>query len=136
MKKTILILTVLLFCTEIVLSQGFYNKNRNRNLILSVGSGTTHYFGDLAKAGDFTNIKPNFGIGARYNFYRWFSAGAEVTWFMLAGDDKTDPGKEIRNLSFQSHNFDLLDDQENYQYILLSRCYHFVLFYSSHDLMQ
>lgn len=107
MKKTILILTGLLFCTEIVLSQGFYNKNRNRNLVLSVGSGTTHYYGDLAKSGDNSNIKPNFGIGARYNFYRWFSAGAELTWFMLAGDDKSDPGKEIRNLSFQSHNFEL-----------------------------
>lgn len=106
MKKAVFILFGLLFCAE-GFSQGFYNKNRNRNLILSVGSGTTHYYGDLAKSGDNSNIKPNFDIGARYNFYRWFSAGAELTWFMLKGDDKTDPGKEIRNLSFQSHNFEL-----------------------------
>lgn len=107
MKKTILILTGLLFCAEIVLSQGFYNKNRNRNLVLTAGTGTTHYYGDLAKPGDNSNIRPNLALGARYNFYRWFSAGAELTWFMLVGDDKTDPIKEIRNLSFQSHNFEL-----------------------------
>ncbi|NJN27653.1 MAG: porin family protein [Cyclobacteriaceae bacterium] len=107
MKKTILILAGLLFCVELAFSQGFYNKNRNRNLIFSVGTGTTHYYGDLAKSGDNSNIKPNLGLGARYNFYRWFSAGAEVTWFMLGGADKTDPGKETRNLSFQSHNFEI-----------------------------
>ncbi|MCG8309329.1 MAG: porin family protein [Cytophagales bacterium] len=107
MKKLILILTGFIFCSEVVFSQGFYNKNRNRNFILSAGTGTAHYYGDLAKQGDHSNIKPNFAIGARYNFYRWFSAGAELTWFMLAGNDKTDPNKESRNLSFQSHNFEL-----------------------------
>lgn len=105
MKKTILILTGLLFCAEIVFGQG--PNTRNRNLILSVGSGTTHYYGDLAKDGDNSNIAPNLAIGARYNYYRWFSVGAEVTWFMLHGNDNTDPGKEIRNLSFQSHNFEV-----------------------------
>lgn len=107
MKKSLLILTGLLFCAEVILGQGFYNKNRNRNFIVSAGTGTTHYYGDLAKKGDHFNIKPNLALGARYNFYRWFSAGAELTWFMLAGNDNTDPGKEIRNLSFQSHNFEL-----------------------------
>lgn len=107
MKKTILILTGFLFCAEIVLSQGFYSKSRNRNLVFSVGTGTTHYYGDLAKPGDHSNIKPNLALGARYMFYRWFSAGAELTWFMLTGNDNTDPVKEIRNLSFQSHNFEL-----------------------------
>ena len=107
MKKTIIILTGLLLCAELAVSQGFYNKNRNRNFILSLGSGTTHYYGDLARPGDNFNIKPNVDIGARYNFYRWFSAGASFTWFMLKGDDKTDPAKEIRNLSFQSHNFEI-----------------------------
>ncbi len=71
------------------------------------GTGTTHYYGDLAKNGDHGNIRPNFSVGARYNFYRWFSFGSDITWFMLVGDDKTDPGKEVRNLSFQSHNFEL-----------------------------
>ena len=107
MKKTIFLLTGLLLFAEMALSQGFYNKNRNRNFIVSVGTGTTHYYGDLARPGDNFNIKPNLDFGARYNFYRWFSAGVGLTWFMLKGDDKTDPAKEIRNLSFQSHNFEL-----------------------------
>ena len=75
MKKTILILTGLLFCAEIVLSQGFYNKNRNRNLVLTAGTGTTSYYGDLAKDGDNSNIRPNLGIGARYNFTDGFQLG-------------------------------------------------------------
>ncbi len=107
MKKTILLLAGLIFCTEIAFSQGFYNRNQNRNFLMTVGTGTTHYYGDLAKSGDNSNIKPNFGVGARYNFYRRLSVGAEVTWFMLKGNDKTDPVKETRNLSFQSNNFEV-----------------------------
>ena len=107
MKRFLLVVFGLLFCLEATFGQGFYNKNRNRNLVLSAGSGTTHYYGDLAKPGDHTNIGANFAIGARYNFYRWFSGGAHLTWFMLSGHDKTDPIKENRNLSFQSHNFEI-----------------------------
>lgn len=107
MKKTILLLAGLIICSQIVFSQGFYNRNQNRNLLLTVGTGTTHYYGDLAKSGDNSNIKPNLGVGARYNFHRWFSVGAEVTWFMLKGNDDTDPVKQTRNLSFQSHNFEV-----------------------------
>lgn len=107
MKKSVLILTGFLLCTEIVCSQGFYSQNRSRDLVLSIGSGTTHYYGDLAKPGDHSNIKPNLAIGARYNFYQRFSVASELTWFMLVGNDNTDPTKEIRNLSFQSHNLEL-----------------------------
>ena len=104
MKKLFLISIGLIFSCQFLFGQGFYNKNRNRNLVLSIGSGTTHYYGDLAKNGDHSNIRPNLAIGARYNAYRWISVGAEVTWFMLAGEDQKDPVKEKRNLSFQSHN--------------------------------
>ena len=104
MKKLFLISIGLIFSCQLVFGQGFYNKNRNRNLVLSIGSGTTHYYGDLAKNGDHSNIRPNLAIGARYNAYRWISVGAEVTWFMLAGEDQKDPVKEKRNLSFESHN--------------------------------
>ena len=107
MKRSILILTGFLLSAEIAFSQGFYSKTRNRNLILSVGTGTTHYYGDLAKPGDNSNINFDLAFGARYNFYRWFSAGTELTWFMLVGNDNTDPEKAIRNLSFKSHNFEL-----------------------------
>jgi hypothetical protein len=107
-KQMMLVLSVLLLLSQLVFSQGFYNQNRNRNFLISAGTGTAHYYGDLARDGDhFQNLNPNFAIGARLNFYRWLSAGAEVTWFMLRGDDANDPGKAIRNLSFQSHNFEV-----------------------------
>jgi hypothetical protein len=108
MKKSILTLILLLFCLELAFSQGFYNKNRNRNLVLSAGIGTANYYGDLVKDGIVvSDIKPNVTVGARYNFYRWLSASTDMTWFMLGGSDESDPNKEIRNLSFRSNNFEI-----------------------------
>lgn len=102
-----LLLLLLVACTAVpdsALGQGFYNKSRYRNFLIGAGTGTTHYYGDLAKPGDHSNIKPNFHISARYNFYRRISAATELTWFMLSGTDRKDPIKAPRNLSFRSHN--------------------------------
>ena len=107
MKRTLLIFILIFASYSLAICQGFYNKNRNRNFVVSAGTGTAHYYGDLAKSGDHLNISPNIALGARYNIYRWFSAGAEFTWFMLKGNDNTDPVKETRNLSFHSHNFEI-----------------------------
>lgn len=106
MKKTVLVIFGILFCFDLAFGQGFYNNSRNRNFLVTLATGTTHYYGDLAAPNDHSNIQPNFSVGARYNVYRWISVGADLTWFMLSGDDKTDPVKEVRNLSFQSHNIE------------------------------
>jgi len=103
-----LILVVLLFIVaDLALGQSFYRNRRTRNLILSAGTGGAFYFGDLAADGDYSFVRPNLAIGARWNFYDRYSVEAQATWFMLTGDDSKDPGKAIRNLSFQSHNFEL-----------------------------
>lgn len=103
MKKLLLIIT-LLSCTELAFSQGF---SRNRDFIIGMGSGAAFYFGDLAADGDYSFIKPNLALSARYNFYDRYSVETQLTWFMLTGDDTKDPVKELRNLSFTSHNFEL-----------------------------
>ena len=106
MKKLILVF-VILGLSELGYGQQFYSGGRSRNFILGAGTGASFYFGDLAADGDFSNIKPNLAIGARYNFRDRFSVESQFTWFMLTGDDSKDPIKEARNLSFQSHNFEL-----------------------------
>jgi len=87
-------------------SRGFYASTASRNVILTFGTGTSHYFGDLAKDGDFSNIKANVNIGARYRFYDRLAISADLSWFRLTGDDATDPGKALRNLSFRSDNIE------------------------------
>lgn len=106
MQKTtqIVLLAIAMALAFSAHGQGFYSKSRYRNFLLGAGTGTTHYYGDLAKPGDHSNIKPNFHLSARYNFYRNLSASTEVTWFMFSGTDSKDPIKAPRNLSFRSHN--------------------------------
>ena len=102
--------TVFVFCFfifDIASAQYYSSRNGNRNFLITAGTGTTHYYGDLARNGDNGNIRPNFFVGARYNFYGWFSAGADLGWFQLQGDDRKDPIKATRNLSFLSNNYEL-----------------------------
>lgn len=103
--KKLFVLVILVVLADLAYGQGI--RSRNRNFIIGAGTGAAFYFGDLAKNGDFSNIKPNFALSARYNFYDRYSVETQLTWFMLTGDDSKDPVKEWRNLSFTSHNFEL-----------------------------
>ncbi len=105
MKKIILIAITILLFNELSLAQG--RNFRNRSFIVGAGTGAAFYFGDLAKDGTFRFVKPNFALSGRYNFHDRFSVESQLTWFMLTGDDSKDPVKELRNLSFTSHNFEL-----------------------------
>ncbi|MGK7390740.1 MAG: DUF6089 family protein [Candidatus Cyclobacteriaceae bacterium M2_1C_046] len=99
------ILVVLLFITDTLQAQSFYGSRRNRSTILTVGTGTTSYFGDLNDPGDRFDSKPNANIGLQYFFDERFGARAEVTWFQLEGTDED--VYPSRNLSFKSNNFEL-----------------------------
>lgn len=115
MYKTVLTVFVLIFFADAVYGQaylrrrrtGFYARTAGRNLILTMGTGTSHYFGDLAKDGDITNINFDLNFGARYRFYERFAVAADLAWFRLDGDDSKDPEKAPRNLSFRSDNISL-----------------------------
>lgn len=103
--KKLFVLVFFIFIADLASGQGI--RSRNRNFIIGAGTGAAFYFGDLAKNGDFSNIKPNLALSARYNFYDRYSVETQLTWFMLSGRDSKDPVKEWRNLSFSSHNFEL-----------------------------
>jgi hypothetical protein len=88
-------------------AQSFYAVRRNRNLLISVGSGTANYKGEMVNPGELGILKPNLALGAEYYFAPRLSARAELTWFMLSGDDsKADDDRKERNLSFRSHNLE------------------------------
>jgi hypothetical protein len=93
-----------LFCD----AQSFYAIRRNRNLMVSGGSGIAYYQGDMVDPGEFGFIKPNIAVGAEYYFLPRFSARAGITWFMLKGDDrKANDDRVERNLHFRSSNWEL-----------------------------
>ncbi len=108
MNKSFLILIFLILSSELF-AQSFYNYKRGRNAVISAGTGTSTYLGDLQNKGDYLDFSPNFVVGLQYQFTGRIAARAEVQWFQLAGDDKNSDDEDLvrRNLSFISNNFEL-----------------------------
>jgi hypothetical protein len=108
-KASVLIL--LLGCVTLhSTAQSFYSIRRDRNTIVSAGTGTSTYFGELANPGDYFDAKPNLNIGLQFHLSRRVSLRSEITWFQLTGSDKKadiESDRRSRNLSFQSNNYEL-----------------------------
>jgi hypothetical protein len=86
-------------------AQSFYAIRRNRNLILSAGSGIAYYKGDLVDPREFGILKPNIAIGAEYFVVPRLSVRTGLTWFQIAGSDKhANDNRTDRNLHFKSSN--------------------------------
>lgn len=100
---------VLLFISSELFAQSFYGSRRQRTAILTVGTGTTSYFGDLNDPGDRFDAQPNVNIGLAYYVNSRVSLRGEVTWFQLRGNDEDadTEGRRVRNLSFRSNNFEM-----------------------------
>ncbi len=109
MNKVYGIILVSILVSSLAEAQSFYAARRERSIILTAGSGTATYLGDLANRTVIPNADLNINIGLQYYFNNRISARAEVNWFTLAGDDKaaTGGGRNVRNLSFQSSCFEL-----------------------------
>jgi len=74
------------------------------NLGLSIGSGTTYYYGDLQYGIDLTKLNPNLNLGLKYRISEHVALRAEINYFHIEGKD-TDRNKR-RGLSFQSDNIE------------------------------
>lgn len=102
------LLIVLTLAAATVDAQSFYSIRRDRNTIVSIGTGTSTYLGELQNPGDYFDAKPNLNVGLQYFLTKRISARAEVTWFQLSGTDvKANDDRRERNLSFQSNNYEL-----------------------------
>jgi len=89
-------------------SQSFRLLRQDRNFLVSIGSGTANYYGEMVNPGEFGKLKPNIAIGAEYYLNSRISARAELTWFQLSGDDaKANDTRRLRNLSFTSNCIEL-----------------------------
>ena len=111
MKKSVLVgLIVGLLASDLASAQSFFAMRRGRSLILTVGTGTSSYFGELANDGDYLQANPNFHAGFQYYLTRKISVRAEVSWFQLSGSDSkasVESGRNGRNLSFSENNFEI-----------------------------
>lgn len=111
MYKKLATLALLFFMlAEMAQAQSFYSRNRNRYWVIGGGFGIGSYYGDLNNPGDIIDFTPDATFNLRYNFNRNISVGANISWFMLRGDDTeatAGTGRDLRNLSFTSHNFEL-----------------------------
>ena len=85
-------------------SQSFNLLRQDRNFLVSIGSGTANYYGEMVNPGEFGKLKPNIALGAEYYLNSRISARAELTWFQLSGDDaKANDSRKVRNLSFTAN---------------------------------
>src|SRR5690606_33166532 len=100
---------LLILVTVVAEAQSFYALRKNRALILSVGTGTSTYFGELKNNGDYLDAKPNVTAGLSFFVLPQVSLRGDVAWFQLSGSDAeaNDPSRAPRNLSFTANNFEI-----------------------------
>lgn len=76
--------------------------------MVTAGSGTANYFGDLVNPGTLGEVRYNVVVGAEYFFHPRISGRAELSYFRLSGDDALANDDRVeRNLSFFSNNLEL-----------------------------
>lgn len=109
MKRIVLIGLLGLFIVNSASAQSFFAMRRDRTLILTVGTGTASYFGELSNDGDYLQANPNFHAGLQMYLTRKIAVRTELSWFQLSGDDSKaskESGRLGRNLSFSENDFE------------------------------
>ncbi len=108
-KTATLTLIFVLMATAMTWSQSFYNFGRQRDIIASLGLGTSSYFGDLNDPGNKFDTPFNVSLGLEYYLNDRFAVRSEFTYFRLNGDDADSDteGRVRRGLSFKSNNAEI-----------------------------
>ena len=108
MRVLFVFIVLLLLLPERADSQSFYAVRRERNLIVTAGSGIANYFGDMVDPGDWGKTRYNIVVGAEYYLNQRISVRSELAYFRLAGNDNIANDDRVeRNLSFFSGNMEL-----------------------------
>ncbi len=99
----------LILWPELSQSQSFFAIRRERSLILTAGTGSSTYYGELSNPGSLIKLQPNFNVGLQAFVSPIISVRTEVNWFVLQGSDAqaNDEGRKARGLSFTSSCFEL-----------------------------
>ena len=65
-KLAIFVLIAFMTIPFVGYSQSFFAMRRDRNFLVSVGTGTAAYKGEMVNPGDFGRPRPNVAFGAEY----------------------------------------------------------------------
>lgn len=109
MKKLALLLLLIVFAENVV-AQSFYNRRIDRKWILSAGTGSAKYFGDLNNPGElFQGTRWNIEFGLERRLDTRFAVRVHFLAFQLNGDDETagNDDRVPRNLNFTSWNSEI-----------------------------
>jgi hypothetical protein len=100
----IIIVFFILSLPVFVRSQSFYPVTKERKYILTGGTGSATYYGELTNPGTVIKYQPNFNVGIMKYFGENISVRVEMNWFMLQGSDvrANEAGRKLRALSFHS----------------------------------
>lgn len=109
MKKSIVMVLLAAFAIPMTsYSQSFFALRRERNFLVSLGSGTANYYGEMVNPGEIGRLRPNIAAGAEMYLTPRISVRSELTWFQLYGNDQDANDDRIeRNLHFRSNNLEL-----------------------------
>jgi hypothetical protein len=108
MPKVLSVVAILLITSLCAEAQSFYAIRRERNVLVSAGTGTSTYFGELQNPGHYFDFRPNVNVGLQVFLNRFISTRAELSWFRLGGSDaNANDDRRERNLSFTSNNVEV-----------------------------
>ena len=108
MKRLYPLTSLLILVAFVAEAQSFYTLRRDRSLIATVGLNTSTYYGDLKDDSDIIDARPSLSVGLMTAMTRRIYLRSEFSWITLSGRDaeSNDGGKNVRNLSFTSSNFE------------------------------
>ena len=108
-KRLFVFILIVTAGAEFADAQSFYSVRRDRSLIFTAGVNTSTYYGDLKDNADLLDVKPSLSLGLMYYASKRLGVRAEFSWVTLSGSDanSTSEGKNVRNLSFTSGNYEL-----------------------------
>jgi len=104
-----LILGLFLALPEFSQAQSFYAIRHQRSLMLTAGTGSSTYYGELTNPGTLLKFQPNLNIGLQTYVTPQINIRVELNWFQMKGSDAeaNDPSRKARGLSFLSNCFEI-----------------------------
>lgn len=105
--KKLLTLLLALLLKNTLSAQNFYAPSHEEQFFFSFGMGSAGYYGDLQD--EFILPSFSFTTDVSYRTSPYMRLRGSLSWFLLNASDKNSPEEDfqIRNLSFQSNNFEL-----------------------------
>jgi hypothetical protein len=104
-----LMLLVSVIFPDAIQAQSFFAVRRERTIILTAGTGSSTYYGELSNPGTTIKFQPNLNVGLQKYVSSRISVRTELNWFELQGSDAqaNSAARKARGLSFRSSCFEI-----------------------------